>query len=325
MILVTGAAGFIGSSLCARLAAAGETFVGVDFSHGQPMDRLKVARVNNWTTAGLGGVFVVSDVANTDAFAAMVKRVQPTTIVHLAAQAGVRYSIEDPKRYLRENVEGQLSVVEAMRHHAPDAHLIYASSSSVYGERTAAMGFRETDPLAPASYYAATKVAAEATAQAYSDVFGLRTTGLRFFTVYGPWGRPDMAPMLFARAIRAGQPIDVYGDGSARRDLTFIDDVVDAILALIEQPAGPREHRVFNVGAEAPYTVAYLVGLIERAVGRVAVKNTLPRQPGDVGATFANSAALRIATDWRPKVSLEEGVGRFVAWLNTYEAMEKAA
>jgi UDP-glucuronate 4-epimerase len=264
------------------------------------------------------------DIADEAAFRALVAELKPRLVVHLAAQAGVRYSLDNPFAYERSNLKGHLSVLEACRH-APktldggDLQLVYASSSSVYGERPIDGPFREDDVLeTPASLYAATKRSAELMSATYSELYGLAQTGLRFFTVYGPWGRPDMAVYAFTRKILAGEPIQVFGQGDMARDFTFIDDIVDGVMGVIAAPAAPAEHRLYNIGDSRPIGLMTMIETLERALGRKAEKLFLPKQPGDVGATYADISRLKALTGYSPRVQLEEGVPRFVDWYLAY-------
>jgi UDP-glucuronate 4-epimerase len=321
MIIVTGAAGFIGAALSERLLDRGEAVLGVDSFNDYYDVSLKDARAAR--LEGRAGFRMTRlDVAEADAFATLVRESGATTVVHLAAQAGVRYSLEAPFAYERANLAGHLSVLEACRHAPSVRHLVYASSSSVYGARGAEHGFREDDPVdAPVSLYAATKRAGELMSGTYSHLFGLAQTGLRFFTVYGPWGRPDMAPMLFARAILQGEPIPVFNEGRMLRDFTYIDDICDGVLGVIDHPAARGEARLFNIGDNRPVALLDFIGALERALGREAVKDLRPMQPGDVPATFADISRLQALCGYRPKVMLEAGVPRFVDWYRTYHGV----
>ena len=330
-VLVTGAAGFIGYHTARTLLAAGHRVVGLDDLNGYYAVSLKRDRLAR--LEGEGFEFVHADVADDEAVRALFARHAFRRVVHLAAQAGVRHSIDHPAVYVRSNVVGFLNVLEACRH-AGVEHLVYASSSSVYG-LNAAMPFSEGMGAAhPVSLYGATKRADEAMAHAYSHLYGLPTTGLRFFTVYGPWGRPDMAPMLFARAIAEGTPIRVFNEGRMLRDFTYVDDVVRATLAVLERPPAPdpewdaetadpatsaAPYRVYNVGAHEPVALLRFVEVMERAMGRSAVKEMLPQQPGDVVATYADVDRLERAVGFRPSVPIEEGVARFVEWFREYD------
>ena len=311
--LVTGAAGFIGASVAARLLDRGESVVGVDSFDPYYDPGLKAERAA--ALEGRPGFRMVrADVADAPGLLALVKEVRPTLVAHMAAQAGVRYSLENPFAYERANVAGHLSVLEACRATGV-AHLVYASSSSVYGERAIDGPFSEDDPIAaPASLYAATKRSGELMSAAYSRLYGLAQTGLRFFTVYGPRGRPDMAYWRFTQAILAGDPIEVFGEGRMARDFTYVDDIVDGVMGVVDRPAAPGEHRLFNIGDSRPVGLMSMIELLERTLGREAVKVMRPMQPGDVGATWADVSRLNALCGYAPKVTLEEGLPRFVDW-----------
>ena len=314
-VIVTGAAGFIGMHVCERLLARGERVVGVDTFNAYYDVALKEARAAR--LAGQPGFDMARiDVADARAFEMLVQQVAPNRIVHLAAQAGVRYSLDNPFAYERTNVAGQLSVLEACRHGPSVRHLIYASSSSVYGDRPlGGAGFREDEVLAaPASLYAATKRAGELMGETYAGLFGLGLTGLRFFTVYGPWGRPDMAYYGFTQKILAGEPIEVFGQGRMARDFTYIDDIVDGVMGVIDHPPGRGEHRIFNIGDSRPVGLMDMIAILERALGREAVKRMRPMQPGDVTATYADIGRLAALCGYAPKVTLEAGLPKFVEW-----------
>jgi UDP-glucuronate 4-epimerase len=326
-VLVTGAAGFIGMHVARRLLDAGVEVVGLDSLNDYYDPALKQARLD--TLAGVPGFrFVKLDVADRPGMAALFEAERFERVVHLAAQAGVRYSLQNPHAYADSNLVGFLNVLEGCRH-ARVAHLVYASSSSVYGGN-ARMPFSEHDGVDhPVSLYAATKKANELMAHAYSHLYGLPTTGLRFFTVYGPWGRPDMAPMLFVDAILAGRPIDVFNFGDMKRDFTYVDDVVEGVVRVLDRPPGgdpafdPADpdparsrapYRVFNIGNSDPVPLLDFIGAIEAATGCVAQKRLLPMQPGDVPATFADTRDLEAWVGFRPGTDVGEGVRRFVEW-----------
>jgi len=319
-VIVTGAAGFIGMHVCERLLERGERVVGVDSFNSYYDVSLKEARAAR--LAGRPGFDMARiDVADARAFEMLVQQVAPGRIVHLAAQAGVRYSLDNPFAYERTNVAGQLSVLEACRHGPSVRHLVYASSSSVYGEHPlGGAGFREDDVLQPpASLYAATKRAGELMSETYAGLFGLGLTGLRFFTVYGPWGRPDMAYYGFTQKILAGEPIEVYGEGRMARDFTYIDDIVDGVMGVLDHPAAPGEHRIFNIGDSRPVGLMDMIEVLERTLEVEAVKRMRPMQPGDVTATFADIGRLSALCDYAPKVSLEAGLPKFVEWYRLYQ------
>ena len=318
MIIVTGAAGFIGRFVCLRLLERGEEVVGVDDFNPYYDPGLKEARVQA-LLAHPGFRLERMDVADADAFEALVRGAGARRVVHLAAQAGVRYSLENPFAYERANLMGHLSVLEACRRADGFEHLVYASSSSVYGERTADGAFREEEAAeSPASLYAATKRSCELMSGAYGKLYGLPQTGLRFFTVYGPWGRPDMAYFIFTRKILAGEPIEVFGDGRMARDFTYIDDIVDGILGALDRPPEAGENRILNIGDSRPVGLMDMIGTLERALGKQAVKIFAPMQPGDVTATYADISKLHALTGYQPKVTLEEGLPRFVEWCRGY-------
>jgi UDP-glucuronate 4-epimerase len=318
-VIVTGAAGFIGMHVCERLLDRGQRVVGVDTFNAYYDVRLKEARAARLLGRPRFDMARI-DVADARAFEMLVHQAAPGCIVHLAAQAGVRYSLDNPFAYERSNVAGHLSVLEACRHAPSVRHLVYASSSSVYGDRPLGnAGFREDDALAPAaSLYAATKRAGEAMSEAYASLFDIGQTGLRFFTVYGPWGRPDMAYYGFARKILAGEPIEVFGEGKMARDFTYIDDIVDGVMGVLDHPPADGEHRVFNIGDSRPVGLMDMIAVLERALGREAVKRMLPMQPGDVTATFADVSRLNALCGYEPKVSLEAGLPRFVEWYQSF-------
>ncbi len=326
-ILVTGAAGFIGMHVAARLLDAGHRVVGFDNLNPYYDPALKRARLEVLATRP-GWRFVAGDLVDAEAVSALFASARPAYVVHLAAQTGVRWSLENPSAYVQSNLVGFGNVLEACRH-GQVAHLLYASSSSVYGAN-AKVPFAVTDNTDhPVSLYGATKKANEAMAHSYAHLFGLPCTGLRFFTVYGPWGRPDMAYWKFAEAILDGRPIEVFGDGQLERDFTYVDDVVEAVVRLVERPATPdpawradapdpatssAPWRLYNVGNHTPVTVAALVDLLEQLCGRPARRVFKPKPPGDVDATFADVTALAEAVDFRPSTPLAEGLARFVAW-----------
>jgi UDP-glucuronate 4-epimerase len=240
-------------------------------------------------------------------------------MVHLAAQAGVRYSLQNPFAYEHSNLAGHLSVLEAARHSPGFQHLVYASSSSVYGDRSLERPFREDDMVdSPASLYAATKRACELMSITYSRLYGMRQTGLRFFTVYGPWGRPDMAYYSFTQSILADRPIEVYGHGQMARDFTYVDDILDGIVGVLDHPPQEGEHRIFNIGDSRPVELMSMIQILEDALGKRAIKHMKPRQPGDVTATCADISRLGALAGYEPKVQLEEGIRRFVEWYRGY-------
>ena len=326
VVLVTGAAGFIGFHIANRLLAEGARVVGVDNMNAYYDVALKEARVRELLKSP-NFAFERCDLAEREAILSLFVSHAPEYVVHLAAQAGVRYSLVNPHAYVASNVDGFLTILEACRARRV-RHLVYASSSSVYGANTK-VPFHEDDPvLAPVSLYAATKRADELLAETYAHLFAIPSSGLRFFTVYGPWGRPDMAYFSFTKACFEGRPIDVYNNGQMRRDFTYIDDAVEAVLRLLERPplsvaqtldlkiATP--HILYNVGNHTPVELSEFIATIETAVGRNLKRRNLPMQPGDVPTTFADVARLARVTGFAPKTQLAEGVARFVAWYRDY-------
>lgn len=313
-ILVTGAAGFIGFHVAARLLADGNQVVGLDNLNSYYDANLKRARL-----ARLGQhpqfEFRLADITSRGAIESLFAHEDFDLVVHLAAQAGVRYSVDNPHVYTDTNVTGFLHILEGCRR-GRVGHLVYASSSSVYGGNTKTP-FAVGDVVDhPVSLYAATKKANELMAHSYTHLFGVPATGLRFFTVYGPWGRPDMAPVRFAQAIMAGEPIDLYNYGRMRRDFTYIDDIVEALVRLTRLPSSG--YRLFNIGSSAPVPLLEFVGEIERALGKRAKKRFLPMQPGDVVSTHADVEDLCRLTGYRPSTSLRDGVQKFAAWFLNY-------
>jgi UDP-glucuronate 4-epimerase len=317
-VLVTGAAGFIGAYVCRALRARGETVLGCDNFNDYYAPALKRDRV----AALCPEVEIVAlDIADKAAWDALIARIQPRAIVHLAAQAGVRFSLESPYTYLHSNLTGFLNVLESCRAR-PVEHLVYASSSSVYGLH-AETPFAESQRVdRPLSLYAATKASNELMAHCYAHLFGIPSTGLRFFTVYGPWGRPDMAPILFSRAILAGRPIDVFNHGAMRRDFTFIDDVVEGVVAALDRPPPPVDgeprQRVFNLGNSHPEQLSDFIAAIERAAGRPALKVMKPMQPGDMVETAADTQRAHEALGFAPRTSIGVGIPKLVAWCREY-------
>ncbi|MBB5731619.1 UDP-glucuronate 4-epimerase [Altererythrobacter atlanticus] len=317
--IVTGAAGFIGHATAHRLLDRGDRVIGVDNFNDYYDPSLKEARAA--TLAARDGFSMERmDIANVDAVAKLVRKSGAVRIVHLAAQAGVRYSIDNPFAYERSNMRGHLAILEAARHQPDFEHLVYASSSSVYGDRPANGGaFRETDPCdQPVSLYAASKKSCELMSAAYSRLYKIPQSGLRFFTVYGPWGRPDMAYFSFTNKILAGQPIEIYGEGKMARDFTYIDDIVDGIVGTLDNPPAGTDPRILNIGDNHPVGLMDMVATLENAIGRKAEKIMRPMQPGDVTATYADISALNQLTGYKPKVMLAEGLGRFAEWYHDY-------
>ncbi len=324
-ILVTGAAGFIGYHVCQALLARGEAVVGVDDLNDYYDVALKQARLAQ-LEALAGFAFARLDVADREALGAVLAG-QPdiSAVVHLAAQAGVRYSITNPEAYIHANIEGHFSVLEACRGIEGLGHLVYASSSSVYGGNTD-LPFSVDDRVAqPVSLYAATKRSAELMSYCYSHLYRMPQTGLRFFTVYGPWGRPDMSAYIFTRAILAGEPIRVFNQGDMRRDFTYIDDVVAGVLAAIDRPpeddGAAAPHRLYNLGNHRAEPLMRFIGLIEKAAGRKAEIVLEPMQPGDVKETYADIEASRRDLGFEPRTRIDEGIPRFVAWYRDYHGV----
>lgn len=337
-VLVTGAAGFIGAAVCEQLLARGEQVIGVDNLNAYYDPALKQARLGRLQAQTAAGgsqsawQFHRLDIADGATIAELFSAVSPRKVVHLAAQAGVRYSLENPAAYVQSNLVGMGHLLEGCRHQDVE-HLVYASSSSVYGGNRI-LPFSERQPVNhPVSLYAATKKANELMAHAYSHLYGLPATGLRFFTVYGPWGRPDMAPMLFAQAILRGEPIRVFNHGHMRRDFTYIDDIVEGVIRCLDKPAMAdpafdtstpdpgtswAPHRVFNIGNAHPEQLLDFIALLEQALDRKAIKQLEPMQPGDVVATAADTTALDKWIDFGPKTTIEKGIPRFADWFRTW-------
>ena len=330
-ILLTGAAGFIGMTTTLRLLARGDTVVGLDNLNDYYEVSLKHNRLARLTPHA-NFRFVKLDVADRAGMEKLFAEERFDRVIHLAAQAGVRYSLQNPHAYIDSNIVGFMNVLEGCRH-SQVQHLVYASSSSVYGGNTK-MPFSEHDSVDhPVSMYAATKKANELMAHTYSHLFGLPTTGLRFFTVYGPWGRPDMALFLFTKAILEGRPIDVFNHGNMQRDFTFVDDIVEGVIRVLDRVAEPNPayvsdtpdpgtsnapFRVFNIGNHDPVQLLDYIGCIESALGMTAQKNLLPLQDGDEPATYADVDALRDWVGFAPATDVRSGVARFVAWYREY-------
>jgi UDP-glucuronate 4-epimerase len=333
-ILVTGAAGFVGYHVARRLLDRGDTVVGLDNLNAYYDVSLKEARLVQLTSHP-GFRFAKLDVADREGMASLFAHERPQRIVHLAAQAGVRYSIANPHAYVDSNLVGFANILEGCRHNGAE-HLVYASSSSVYGGNTS-LPFSEHDNIDhPVSLYAATKKANELMAHTYSHLFRLPTTGLRFFTVYGPWGRPDMALFLFTKAILEGRPIDVFNHGNMVRDFTYIDDIVEGVVRVVDRPAEAHPafeparpdpgtsnapYRVFNIGNSQPTPLSEYIEALEDALGRKAQRNYLPMQPGDVPATSANTDELDAWVGFKPNTPVREGVRRFVEWYREYHGV----
>ncbi|WP_397595960.1 NAD-dependent epimerase [Silanimonas sp.] len=326
-VLITGAAGFIGSTLAHRLLDRGDEVLGYDNLNDYYDVRLKQARLDRLTPRA-GFSFVKASLEDREALDAAFDAFKPQRVVNLAAQAGVRYSLENPRAYIDANIVGFLNVLEACRHKGVE-HLVYASSSSVYGSNRKLPFAVEDSVDHPVSLYAASKKANELMAHTYSHLFRLPTTGLRFFTVYGPWGRPDMALFLFTKKILAGEPIDVFNFGKHTRDFTYIDDIVEGVIRTLDRVPGPdagfdplapspatsaAPYRVYNIGNHTPVQLSRYIELIEEATGKKAIKNLLPLQPGDVPDTEAEVSALMRDTGYAPETPVEVGVKRFVEW-----------
>jgi UDP-glucuronate 4-epimerase len=323
-ILVTGAAGFIGHQTTLRLLARGDTVIGVDNLNDYYDISLKEARLQDVAKHPQASnfKFIKLDLADTSATEALFKAEQPERVIHLAAQAGVRYSLQNPHAYVQSNLVAFTHILEGCRHNKVE-HLVYASSSSVYGGNTK-LPFSEQDTVDhPVSLYAATKKANELMAHTYSHLYGIPTTGLRFFTVYGPWGRPDMSPFLFADAILNNKPIKVFNHGDMMRDFTYVDDIVEGVLRVADKPATPEAngsvpYRIFNIGNNQPEKLMDFIGMLENAFGRVAEKEFLPMQDGDVKATYADTSALEALVGFKPYTPLKEGIAKFATWYKTY-------
>lgn len=319
-VLVTGAAGFIGMHASEALLARGDEVLGVDCFTPYYSRALKDARI-----ARLSGRsnfrFETIDIAQAETFAALAQSFRPQRILHLAAQAGVRYSLEAPFAYAHANLIGHLSVLEAARGLTSLEHLVYASSSSVYGANTK-VPFAESDPVnQPISLYAATKRSGELMSHTYSHLFKLPQTGLRFFTVYGPWGRPDMAYWLFTQAILKGEPLRLFAGGVLKRDYTFVDDIVKGVVAALDKTPEGGAHRVYNLGNHRPETTRHLLDVIEAATGKKAIVQDAPQQPGDVEATYADITDAARDLGFAPSTMLEEGIPRFVDWYREYSGL----
>lgn len=321
--LVTGVAGFIGFSVAQRLLARGERVVGVDNLNDYYSVALKKARLNALKPHHNAFRFVECDIADASALRASIADETITKIVHLAAQAGVRYSIDHPEPYGATNLNGHLNMLELARHTDILERMVYASSSSVYGGNTK-LPFAEDDPVEkPVSLYAATKRANELMSISYSHLYELPLIGLRFFTVYGPWGRPDMALWNFAKAITQGRPIKVFNHGDMKRDFTYIDDIVTGVVATADQTplvSSDEGHRLYNIGNNNPEALMDLIAFLERGLGQTALKEFLPMQAGDVYATYADISRISEDYGFKPTTSLEEGIEKFVAWFQQNNA-----
>lgn len=332
--LVTGAAGFIGYHTCLQLMRRGEKVVGIDNINDYYDTSLKFGRLEQLAQSEHSANFEFRrlDLIDREGVAALFSEFKFNKVVNLAAQAGVRYASINPHAYIDSNIVGFMNILEGCRHNDVK-HLVYASSSSVYGANES-LPFSEHDNVDhPLSLYAATKKANELMAHTYSNLYNLATTGLRFFTVYGPWGRPDMALFLFARSILAGEPIDVFNFGNHKRDFTFVDDIVEGVIRVLDHNAQPDLNwsgkspdpasssapwRVYNIGNNAPVNLMDYIETLERRLGKTAVKNFKPLQPGDVPDTYANVKSLVDDMDYRPSTTIEEGIGKFVDWYQDY-------
>lgn len=323
-ILLTGAAGFIGFHVAQALLARGDEVIGLDNLNDYYDPALKRARLEQ-LQGRKGFKFFQVDIADVDAVQQATAGADIRRVVHLAAQAGVRYSLVNPYAYIRANLLGHTVMLELCRHLPKCEHLVYASSSSVYGGNTKLPFAVEDRVDSPISLYAATKKADELISHAYAHLFGFPQTGLRFFTVYGPWGRPDMAMFIFTKAIFEGRPIQVFNNGDMQRDFTYIDDIVDGIVKTLDYPAPPNEHgrpyRIYNIGNNKPEPLLRMIELIEQAVGRKAEKQFLPMQDGDVKATYADISAIQRDTGFKPSTPIDVGIPRFVDWYRRYHNM----
>lgn len=316
-VFVTGVAGFVGSHAAHALLALGHEVLGVDNLNSYYDPALKHARLAR-LEGQPGFRFAEQDIADAPALAALVSDFRPQRVLHLAAQAGVRYSLENPMAYVQSNLVGHVAVLEAVRHCDSVGHLVYASSSSVYGERDDAP-FGEEDPVnAPVSLYAATKRADELMSATYSRLYGMAQTGLRFFTVYGPWGRPDMAYWLFTDAILTGKPIRLFNEGRMERDFTYIDDVIETVMRIVADAPDPSSHRLYNIGGSDPRPLSEFVTALESACGRTAITELAGMQPGDVTRTCADVTRIKRDYGYAPSTRIEHGLDRFVAWYRGY-------
>ena len=330
-VLVTGAAGFIGYHVCRRLLDRGGDVVGVDNLNDYYDPRLKEARLDLLRRSG-NFQFERLDIADADGMRRLFAATKPQRVLNLAAQAGVRYSLVNPQAYLDANLQGFLNILEGCRHNGVE-HLVFASSSSVYGANTLQPFSEHHNVDHPVSLYAATKKANELMAHTYAALYKLPCTGLRFFTVYGPWGRPDMALFKFTRGILEDEPIDVYNFGNMIRDFTYVDDIVEGVVRVIDRVAEPDDnwngdapdparsfapYRIFNIGNNRPVPLLDFIAALEEALGRKAKMNLMPIQPGDVPSTMADVGELEAAVGFRPNTSIREGIGRFVNWYKEY-------
>lgn len=330
-VLVTGTAGFIGSNVAHYLLNRGDEVIGIDNLNDYYDVNLKNARLAQLTTRE-GFSDICLDIEDRDGISKLFKEQRPDKVVHLAAQAGVRYSLVNPNAYIDSNITGTTNILEGCRHNEVQ-HLVYASSSSVYGANTNMPFSIHNNVDHPVSLYAATKKANELMAHTYSHLYQIPTTGLRFFTVYGPWGRPDMALFMFTKNILEGKPIDVFNYGKCKRDFTYIDDIVEGVIRTLDNTARPNPDwsseapdtgtsyapfRIYNIGNNQPVELLRFIEVIEDCVGKKAEKNMLPLQPGDVPATYANVDDLMNDVGFRPETSIEDGISNFVAWYRDY-------
>ncbi|HXF18670.1 MAG TPA: NAD-dependent epimerase [Burkholderiales bacterium] len=337
-VLVTGVAGFIGMHVADRLLARGDEIIGVDNVNAYYDVALKEARLDRLRKQS-GFRFVKADIADADALGQVFQREKIQSVIHLAAQAGVRYSLDNPMAYVQSNLVGFVNVLEGCRHSNVE-HLVYASSSSIYGGNQK-IPFSEHDNADhPISLYAATKKSNELMAHTYSHLFGLPTTGLRFFTVYGPWGRPDMSYFKFTRAILEGRPIEVFNHGKMQRDFTYVDDIAESVVLVLDRPpqaqpgfdainpdpaSSSAPYRIYNIGNHRPIDLMTYINVLERALGREAEKTLLPLQDGDVVCTYADTAALQAHIEYVPTTSVEDGIRRFVDWYCAYYGVKRPA
>lgn len=320
-ILVTGAAGFIGAALCVELTKRGHRVLGLDNLNNYYNVQLKIDRLHRLDNNDLFH-FERVDISEKAALESSFALFQPEIVINLAAQAGVRYSILHPDSYTKSNLVGFANILECCRETKVE-HLIFASSSSVYGKNKKIPFSEEDNVDRPVSYYAATKKANELMAAAYSELYKIRATGLRFFTVYGPWGRPDMAPWLFTKAILENKTIKVFNYGKMRRDFTYIDDIVSGVVGLIDvRDFGKDLFNIYNIGNNEPEELGYFIEILERECGRVANKEYLPMQMGDVPVTYADISKLSAFTGFRPRISLNEGLQKFVVWFKEYHGLK---
>lgn len=316
-ILLTGAAGFIGFHAAKRLLADGHRVIGVDNLNDYYTPALKQARLAQLTSYA-NFSFHTLDLSEKGALELALGETQITYILHLAAQAGVRYSLENPHSYIQSNVMGHLNILEYARHSQTVKHVAYASSSSVYGERESGTGFKESDRVRePASLYAATKLSGEMLSESYARLYDIPQTGLRFFTVYGPWGRPDMAYWIFTEKILAGQPITLFAPNLMQRDFTFVDDIVAVLPTVLKKT--PQGHKIYNLGNSAPNTLRELVSAVETACGQEAETIILPQQPGDVRSTFADTSSAQRDFGFAPTADLQIGISKFVDWYRNWK------